>query len=184
MRTVKLYLPLTLLVLGSLVLAIKTVQIYKDKQIILSQIQVKDSVDGNVGKEMTDTDLITARQMIEGYAALYSLPVEVKLVKRDIRVTVLAPKQEEGEIVATVGEREKLAVLQNFNNVMGFFTSLSNMPYSLDYKEFCVGIDCPNVFDVTIAAKNHQVEESQPAANGKSSGKSAGGAPVQGAPST
>lgn len=182
MRTVKLYLPLTLLVLGSLVLAVKTVQVYKDKEIILSQIQVKGA-DLQPGRALTDSDLITARQMVEGYAALYALPVEVKLEKRDIRIRVVAPKQDEEDKEATVDEKAKFAVLENYDNVIGFFTSLSTMPYPLDYKEFCVGIECPNVFDVTITAKSPQVEEPQPPPN-KAQGKSVGGAPAPGTPAS
>lgn len=148
------------MVLGSLVLAIKTAQVYKDKEIILSQIQVRGPAGIQTVKPMTDSDLITARQMVEGYAALYSLPVEVTLEKREIRIKVSAPKQDDGE-GAVVDEKGKYAVLRDYDNVVGFFTSLGNMPYPLDYKDFCVGADCPNVFDVSITPKNH--EEQQPA---------------------
>lgn len=155
--------PLILLVLSSLVLAIKTSQVVKDKEIILSQIKAKGSADTPI-RPMTDSDLITARQMIEGYAALYSLPVEVKLEKRDIRIRALTPKPEEGEggQNAPANDQEKFAVLGNFENVMGFFTSLSNMPYPLEYKDLCVGVDCPNVFEVSIGPRN--LAEEQPAA--------------------
>ncbi len=167
------FLPLTLLVLASLVLAVKTAQVVKDKQIILSQLKVKGSAATQQVKAMTDVELITARQMIEGYAALYALPVEVKLEKRDIRIKVKEPQQESaatGTPLPEVAKPEKtastdktrLAVLENFGNVMGFFTSISKMPYPLEYKDFCVGVDCPTVFDVTISPK--AAGEQQPVA--------------------
>lgn len=158
------FLPLTLLVLGTLVLAIKTGQVVRDKQLILSQIRGKGTPDAPT-KQMTDAELITARQMIEGYASLYSLPVEVKLEKREIRIRIRDAKKEEVAPSAPTSESEKaekaaqhdqerLAVLEDFKSVTGFFTSISKMPYPLEYKEFCVGVDCPNVFDVSVTPRN------------------------------
>jgi len=177
---VKLFLPLILLVLASLVLAIKTAQVYKDKEIILSQIKVKDAVDAQSAKPVSDTDLITARQMVEGYAALYSLPVEVKLEKRNIRITVLHPKVEEGATAVKEDDSKKFAVLSNFQNVIGFFTSLSTLPYPLEYREFCVGTECPSVFDVTIAAKGQQAPPQSAPAPAPAPGKPAVVAPLPG----
>jgi len=165
MKMAKLYLPMILLMLGSLVVAARTVQVHKDKEIMLSQIKLKEVSDHRADAPFPDADLLGAKQMIDGFAAFYKLPLETKLEKHCIKIAAASPKTDDspapGEKMdeskpGSKGNAEgsdKFAVLNNFDNILAFFNAVSSLPYPLEYKELCVGTDCTGIFEATLGTK-------------------------------
>jgi hypothetical protein len=181
MKIAKVYLPMILLMLGSLMVAARTVQVHKDKEIMLSQIKLKEVSDHRADAPVPDADLIAAKLIIEGFASYYKLPLDIKLEKHCIKMSAAsqtastqAPDdKEEGEKPENKKKdgANKFAVLDNFDNMLAFFNALSSLPYPLEYKELCVGVDCTEGFTATLGPKG----------SAGAAGSSAPGAPAPGA---
>lgn len=150
-KTMQLWLVLPFLVV-SLILSIKAVQAKRDAEMLRMQAAAPPAVaTGAGGKKgetanvtpLSDADLITARQIIEGLANKFRLPVGVKLESGTIFV----------EPYDGVGKEE---VLADFQAVTGFFSALAHLPYQLEFSTFCVGLDCPNGFEAQVVVTGRQ----------------------------
>lgn len=92
------------------------------------------------GMPLTSEDMITAKHIFEGLAAKHGLTNFVVYAENGI-ATIYAN---------TLTDEDKKKALYNFDGLMGFLTSVPNLPYQMEYETLCVGMECQHGFDLTI----------------------------------
>lgn len=169
----------SLLIIASLFLANKAVQTKKNVELLKSQIvsrqQPTSAENQKTASQVSDAELIAAKQLIEALALRHKLSLFVKLDKGLITIGPAALERknpdedkatdtkgdntyagaEEGNSAESEKDRisqAKRDVLQNYDGLMDFLSSLTLLPYPLKYKELCIGLNCTTGFEVTIVA--------------------------------
>lgn len=121
---------------------VKTVEIRKDSEKARAQIIIDEAKISTM--KITSADSITARQLIESIAYKNNLPLAVSLEKDTIKIVPDANNAD-----------TKNEVLKKYPNLMNFLTTISSLPYSMEYNTYCIGEDCPAGFEMSINLKGN-----------------------------
>lgn len=144
MKTVRLYVLPFLLITSSLICVLSTVKTIKDVELAKASIKLDEAKIEK--KTVTSYDIMNVKQMIESYAISKTLPLDVVQDKTSIKIT--SAKTYNADIAIT-----NKTILYNYVKVLDFLSAISAMPYQMEYKQFCLGIECPGALEATIEIK-------------------------------
>lgn len=131
MKMMQLYIPV-LLIISSIVLFIIGHKKATSLAAMPTQQQAQIQV---VPQSLNMNEIMTAKFVIEAIAKKHAIPVLVNIENAAIVIT---------------GDN---TVIQNYNGMIGFLSSLRGLPYSLKYKELCIGNGCGKPFNVILEVK-------------------------------
>lgn len=148
MKVLKLYILPILLLAASVACFIKAGQIQRDVVFLKnSNIIYQDAIAAlNVEQKkqvesMTTNELVTFKQLAESLAYKGSLPLEITVMQGNL--IKISPTKAAGA----------KGILNYYEQMLTFISALSSLPYSMEYKSFCLGEMCPNSFDMTMVVK-------------------------------
>jgi hypothetical protein len=87
-------------------------------------------------RELNMNEMMTAKFVVEALAEKHSLPVTVSV---------------EGSAVKIAAKDND--VIKKYDGILGFLSSLRGLPYSLKYKELCIGQECGQQFVAVMEVK-------------------------------
>lgn len=85
---------------------------------------------------LTQAELMTARQIIEGLAMKHKIQATISMTATG--VTLL------GDV------KQKDDILKNYEGMLVFLSDISNLPYLISYTSFCIGSDCSNGIEIKM----------------------------------
>lgn len=144
MKTVRLYLLPFFLITSSIFCVYNTVKTIKDIELAKAGIKLDEA---KIEKKTISTfDIMTVKHMVESYAISKSLPLTIEQDKNTIKIS---PSKD----FSTDEKLTHETILSKYDKVMDFLSAVSTMPYQMEYKQFCLGDECPGALEATIEVK-------------------------------
>lgn len=129
---------------------IKASRIKKDVEIARSQIVINTPSQERAA-QAGSADLITVKQFIEGAIAKNNLPLYVTTHNgSELVITAKNPDAERSNTSVSDPLMIKRQLFSDHRKVLNLFSQVSNLPYAINYRSACVGLDCPDGFEATI----------------------------------
>lgn len=144
MKTVRLYLLPFLLIASSFICVLNTVKTTKDAELAKASIKLEEAKIEK--KVITAYDIMNVKQMIESYAISKALPLDIEQDKTTIKIS---PAKNFNTDMAVTHK----TILYNYVKVLDFLSAVSSMPYQMEYRQFCLGTECPGALEATIEVK-------------------------------
>jgi hypothetical protein len=108
----------------------------KQAALAAAQITVQQAKTENIS--VSPADVITAKQLIESLAAKSNLPIYAEI---NSNIISIYPQR---------SDAGSTAILRSYKEMMDFITSISALPYKMEYSEFCIGSECDNGFNIKL----------------------------------
>ena len=140
------------LAIGAIVCVTQAVAVTKNTSMLQLQIATKQQQAAQVAQEVQQKlkleEMVTAKQVVDGLIASYKLPLTSELSLTSVKVAPTKdPAGKDGE------KGGEYASLRDYQALLGFMSALSTMPYRLDVRELCLGVECPQGFLLTADLK-------------------------------
>lgn len=138
MNKVKLYILPLFLVLSSLIVVVQTMKFVRS-----SAYRTESSARASVspaagpvqGQALSPEEMLTAKNIFSALAEKNSLSVSVGIATN--RIVISAEKNSD--------------TLRNYDGILSYLTGISDLPYSMEYKGFCIGRGCSKDLMLEIA---------------------------------
>lgn len=139
MNRVKLYILPLCLVLSSLIAGVQTIKAVRSSASLEAETASRNlpfpsSTSGPAG-QLSSEEMLTAKNLFSALAQKNLLPVNVAVSTNKIVIS----SEKNGE------------VLQNYEGILSYLTGISDLPYSMEYKNFCIGRGCTKDIFLEIA---------------------------------
>ncbi|MCM8820149.1 MAG: hypothetical protein NC925_05070 [Candidatus Omnitrophica bacterium] len=82
---------------------------------------------------LNDEQMLTVKFIVDSLAEKFKISIDSSIEKN----------------ILTVSSKEN-NILVKYHEIMGFISSLNNLPYSMKYKSFCIGKSCNKEFAFAI----------------------------------
>lgn len=140
MKTARLYIVPLFLIASSLMLTVRGVAMKKDA----AALQMKALAQGapvktdsavaakNVVPAMSISEIMTLNRLIGILAAGSQIPLKEQIINNSISYTS-APE-----------------VLENYDGLLNFMSSISALPYPIQYDKMCLGTGCRDGFEMSL----------------------------------
>ena len=139
MKTARLYIVPLCLITASLLLTIKGVGLKKDA----AALELKAMASGAAGKPsaaaprntlpaMSISEIMTLNRLIGILAAGSQIPLTEQIASN------------------TISYRSVPEVLENYDGLLNFMSSIAALPYPIQYDKMCVGAGCKDGFEMSL----------------------------------
>lgn len=131
MSAIKSYLLPLCLLLASLFLLTRGMNIKKDSQRVWKDV-VKSQLQQNMNASIApaDAQMIGIRNIVAAIGRQYDIPLVVVLKGATL------------DIRPDIGKIKPEQLLSYDSNIYGFINTLSSLPYKMEYERLCIGADC------------------------------------------
>lgn len=139
MKTARLYIVPLFLMASSLVLTVKAVAMKKDA----AALQMKAMASGASTKPhtaaarktvpaMSISEVMTLNRLINVLAAGSQIPLKEQIINN------------------TINYKSVPEVLENYDGLLNFMSSISALPYPIQYDKMCLGTGCKDGFEMSL----------------------------------
>lgn len=143
MKIMKLYILPIFLVIASIVAVAKGTDTMKEVAVLSAQ----DTVYAEVLRQLKPGKQLSANSLSTPEAMTFKQLLEMLATKHDVPVSVTIAQ---GQIRVAGDQAVSKDILKKYESVMAFVAAMSGLPYSMEYKTFCLGEACPASFEVVL----------------------------------
>ncbi len=141
MNKVRLYILPLFLLIGSLIAGIQTIKAVRAVTAIETEVVTRRSAPPAGAKALSQAlgpeEMLTAKNIFAALAEKNALKVSVGISSNKV----------------VINAEKNSGALQNYDGILSYLSGISGLPYSMEYKGFCIGRGCGKDIMIEIALR-------------------------------